>query len=199
MVHIRTRGRLPHWEGAHAAYFVTFRLADSLPKSVLQKLRFERQDIIATAKAMNRELSNAEKARLVFLVSKRVDTYLDSGSGECILARPSIARMLVNTLLHFNGLRYKLYTWCVMPNHVHAIFRPLEKHKLADIVHSWKSFSSKEANRLLNRSGTLWQREYYDHLLRDAEDFCGCIRYVINNPSKAGLKNWPWVDVSESS
>ncbi len=82
-----------------------------------------------------------------------------------------------------------------MPNHVHVVFQPLAGHGLADILHSWKSFTAKKANRLLGRLGEFWQREYYDHLIRDGEEFQRIVRYVGENPRRAGLRNWPWVEV----
>jgi REP element-mobilizing transposase RayT len=103
--------------------------------------------------------------------------------------------MLVETLRHFEGARYRLHAWCVMPNHVHVVFQPLGEYKLATILHAWKSYSTHKANRILRRSGILWQREYYDHLIRDEGDLHRCIQYLIHNPGRAGLKNWQWVGV----
>ena len=79
-----------------------------------------------------------------------------------------------------------------MPNHVHVIFRPLSGHELPKIVHSWKSFTSKQINRRLDRQGSLWMDEYYDHLIRDEKDFKNQVDYVLANPEKAGLQDWPW-------
>jgi hypothetical protein len=73
-----------------------------------------------------------------------------------------------------------------------VVFQPLAEHKLATILHAWKSYSAKEANRILQRSGNFWQREYYDHLIRNERELQRCIQYVLNNPKKAGLKNWAW-------
>jgi REP element-mobilizing transposase RayT len=89
--------------------------------------------------------------------------------------------------------RYRLFAWCVMPNHVHAIMQPHREWTLASILHSWKSFTAIKANRLLKRTGPFWQEEYYDHIVRRGEDFTRIIRYVLENPAKAGLRNWPWV------
>jgi hypothetical protein len=69
-----------------------------------------------------------------------------------------------------------------MPNHVHAVLRPHEGQKLEKILHSWKSFTAKKANELLGRTGGFWQEEYYDHVVRDGEDFRNQIRYVLENP-----------------
>jgi REP element-mobilizing transposase RayT len=192
---IRTRGRLPHWEAKEGTYFVTFRLADSLPQQVLEQFEAERDDIIATATHLGRELSPSEQARLDKLFSERIDAYLDSGAGACHLAKPQIAQMVAEALLHFHGIRYRLFAWCVMPNHVHVVFQPLPEHELPDILHSWKSFTAKRANRLLGRSAEFWQREYYDHLVRNEDDFTRVVRYLAENPLRAKLQHWPWVGI----
>ena len=187
--------RLPHWESGEAVYFVTFRLADSLPQSLLRSLAAQRADILATAKAAGRELSPGERRLLARLFSRRVERYLDAGSGACYLGKPGIAELIARALLHFDGSRYTLFAWCVMPNHVHVVFRPDGGETLADIVHSWKSFTSNAANHRLGRSGRFWQREYYDHQVRSGEEFSRIVRYVAENPLRAGLQNWRWAAV----
>jgi REP element-mobilizing transposase RayT len=190
---MRSRGRLPHWEGENAVYFVTFRLADSLPESVRGRIEFERRDIVQTASAMRRAISAAEEKRLAKLSRKKLESQLDAGAGACWLAQPGIAEIVVEALSHFDGERYRLFAWCVMPNHVHVVFQPTAKNELAEIVHSWKSYSSKKANRELRRSGGFWEREYFDHIVRSPAEFERIVRYVLANPEKAGLRDWPWV------
>lgn len=80
-----------------------------------------------------------------------------------------------------------------MPNHVHAVLQTLPGQELSKILHSWKSFTAKMARTLLGGKGEFWQKESYDHLVRDAQDLEHCIRYVLNNPAAAGLRDWPWV------
>ena len=142
---------------------------------------------------MKRELSADEQRRVTELFGERIEEHLDAASGSCFLANPAIADKLVRALNHFEGVRYRVFAWCIMPNHVHVVFQPLAGHTLAGIVHGWKSYTAKEANRLLRRSGVFWQREYYDHLVRDDADFRRVVRYVLENPLKAGLRDWPWV------
>ncbi|MGB8524236.1 MAG: transposase [Candidatus Acidiferrales bacterium] len=190
MATIRNRGRVPHWEADLAIYFVTFRLADSLPQSVLRTFEFERRDIVATALAAGRELSPSEEKKLETLFSEKIESKLDAGVGRCHMANPAVADAVASTLQHFDMARYDLYAWCVMPNHVHALFRLLDGRALDGVMHSWKSYSAKKANRLLGRAGKFWQREYYDHVVRSEDAFYRIVNYIFHNPEKAGLRDW---------
>jgi REP element-mobilizing transposase RayT len=193
---IRSRGRLPHWEADQAIYFVTFRLADSLPRSVLQEFETERKNIVtATKQAGWAALSPSDERRLEDLLSEKIQAKLDAGAGRCFLANPRIADVVAEALRHFNLSKYRMYAWSIMPNHVHALFRILDGHALAEILHAWKSFSATRANQLLRRSGEFWQREYYDHLVRSEKEFYRILYYITENPNRAGLRNWQWVGV----
>ena len=150
-------------------YFVTFRLADSLPPSVLDEL-----------KHIPKETR-----------SKVIEAHLDAGHGECLLSQPQIAQLLVHTLKTFDGERYTLHDWVVMPNHVHLVMEPRGEHCLSDILHSLKSYTTAEVNRTLERRGELWQHENYDRLLRDQNEFERCVHYVQQNPVKAQLVATP--------
>jgi menaquinone-specific isochorismate synthase len=189
---VRSR-RLPHWEVGGAVYLVTFRLADSLPKQALQKSDWERRDIQATASKMGRGLTAPERKRMEQLQACRLEMTLDTGAGKCFLRKSAIAQIVVNALKEFDGSRYRLFAWSVMPNHVHVLFQSIGNISLARVLHTWKSFSAKAANQILGLSGEFWQREYHDHLIRNAAEFDRAMRYVKENPAKAGLKNWPWV------
>ena len=192
-LHIRKGAYLPHWTREGATYAVTFRLGDSLPRPVLEVWLAERQQIVSTARQMGRPLSNHEEQRLRELHSERVEAYLDAGHGACWLRQPEIAQMVADALRFFDGKRYHLHAWCVMPNHVHTIVEPFTGHELPALLHSWKSFTSKAANRLLGRTGNFWQEEYYDHLIRDEADYGHAMHYLLGNPAAAGLRDWPWV------
>jgi REP element-mobilizing transposase RayT len=127
------------------------------------------------------------------LHSRWLEKTLDTGAGKCFLRNPAIAQIVVNALKEFDGSRYCLFAWSVMPNHVHVLFQTIGNISLVRILHSWKSFSAKAANQILGRNGEFWQREYHDHLIRNMTEFDRAVRYVMENPSKAGLRNWPWV------
>jgi REP element-mobilizing transposase RayT len=192
-IKIRDRSRLPHWEYDGGAYSITFRLADSLPKAILDRLMIEREAAIRSIQRSGREPTDMEREDLKRIFNEKIDIYLDAGAGACHLETPAIAEMIVDTLKHFHDQRHYLIAWCVMPNHVHVIFHPMAGFTLDEITHSWKSFSANKANAVLRRKGTFWQHESYDHLLRNPEYLMRSIDYVLNNPKKANLTNWPWV------
>jgi REP element-mobilizing transposase RayT len=142
---------------------------------------------------MSRSLTVSEQRRHKNLHASKVQALLDAGSGKCYLRNSSVAECTADALRHFDGERYQLYAWCIMPNHVHVVFRMLSDHGLEDILHTWKSFSAKMANQILGRAGQFCQREYFDHSIRDRLQFDRAVRYVIENPTKARLNDWPWV------
>lgn len=161
---------------------VNFRLADSLPASVLKKWQME--------------LAGKPKDEIQQQIYHRAETYLNAGHGECWLRQQEVAMMVENALLHFDGQRYRLLAWCVMPNHVHVLIETRQGFPLPEILHSWKSFTAKAANKILRRQGELWEREYYDRYVRSAEHYLNVINYIEENPVKARLvrvrTEWPW-------
>jgi REP element-mobilizing transposase RayT len=177
---IKSRGRLPHWQADNSTYFLTFRLRDSLPAEVTRGLLAEREHLA-------RMCSTAvERARLDTGFALRLDRELDSGYGSCLLREHG--RVVANALRHFDGERYALHAWCVMPNHVHVMLHVLRGADVPKIVHSWKSFTAHEI-----RLGVIWQREYFDRIVRSPEDYMRTREYIRANPVRAGLKDWPWV------
>jgi valyl-tRNA synthetase len=198
-IHQRKGHNLPHWTKHGATYAVTFRLADSLPPHVLHTWRQEQEDIIRRAQEQGRPLTAHEERELHRLHSTQIETFLDSGQGACQLAKSEIASLVHEALRHFDGRRYDLIAWCIMPNHVHVIVCPFKDYDLAGILQSWKSFTAKQANRLLGATGSFWQEEYYDHLIRDEDDFNNQVNYVLENPEKAGLQDWTWCGIQGST
>ena len=162
-----SRGYLPHMDSPGLLQAITFRLDDSLPREVLDRIA---QD----EKTASRRRSS-------------VEAVLDTGHGKCWLQRHETAELVENALLHFDGQRYRLIAWCIMPNHVHVLIEVLEGHPLAEVVHSWKSFTAKVIDRHLGCSGEFWQREYFDRYIRDDRHLQVAIEYIENNPVGAGL------------
>jgi REP element-mobilizing transposase RayT len=197
---IHTRGYLPHVKREGASYFVTFRLADSLPQDVLLKLQADRAERLRrfhTQKAATQSVSSNELEAIDRDYYRRLERFLDTGSGKCWLRRPEIADGVADALRFFAGQRYRLDAWVVMPNHVHAVLWPMPNHALSDILQSWKRFTAREANKQLARTGEpFWQPESFDHWIRGDEEHARCCRYVVNNPVKAGLcagpDKWRW-------
>ena len=194
---LHARGSLPHLKREGGSYFVTFRLAGTLPKEVLRKLKQEREAIVQQALIAKRPLTWEEQAELFLWYSTRVDAYLDAAHGECWLRRADLASLVSDGLKFFAGVRYDLLAWVVMPNHVHAVLRPWPDWSLSLILKSCKGYTAHEANEVLGRVGkAFWQVESYDHLIRDGEDLHRCCRYTTMNPVKAGLcaqpEDWPW-------
>ncbi len=158
---------LPHWQQPGRTYFITFRLADSVPA---EKLRQWKQLTDKSA------------------VLEELQTWLDRGHGECLLRRPELAAIVENALHHFEGQCYALGEYVIMPTHVHALVTPLNQHGLATIIHSWRSFSAHEINRILQRTGKFWQDESFDHIVRDEQALARFEQYIRENPARAGLK-----------
>jgi putative transposase len=197
------RRRLPHVQPPEATLFITFRLADSLPQSVIEGLRAERQRV---EKAIDRISDHDERIRRDYLEERRLfgrwDEALDtSQQGPRWLADSRIATLMVESLHYRDDQVYTLHAFCIMPNHVHLVCTPLEKadgtcHSLTAILHSLKRYTAREANKVLGRQGTFWQQESYDHVVRDEGEFERIVGYVFNNPVKAGLvstqEEWPW-------
>jgi REP element-mobilizing transposase RayT len=141
---------------------------------------------------------------------ERIAKYEDQGCGACWLRDERLAQLVQNALLHFDGERYRLIAWCVMPNHVHVLLEPgcslgtagvsPASCTLESILHSWKSFTAHEANKILGRDGDFWFREYYDRFIRNERHFANAREYIENNPVKAGLVNekgqWRWSSAS---
>jgi REP element-mobilizing transposase RayT len=176
----RSRGRLPHWQVDSADYSVTFRLRDSLPRAIARQLVQERAYLIQTTQTA------AERATIDKAFDIRLDSYLDAGYGQCILRQHG--DVVAEALRFFDGQRYRLHAWCVMPNHVHVLFRLERGADLDRVLHSWKSYT---AHRI--GLGVIWQREYFDRLIRGPEDFRETRNYILRNPMKAGLRDWKWV------
>jgi 5-methyltetrahydrofolate--homocysteine methyltransferase len=190
-------GSLPHWYREGATYAVTFRLEDTLPKSVLVAYAKEKEELDKRIEQADKDgedgLSWDLHRQQHQLYRDRIEKVLDEGMGECWMKDERVAVILADAIKHFAGERYDLGAWCVMSNHVHIILSPREGESLADILHSIKRFSEREANKVLGREGAFWQKESYDHIIRDVEDYANQRSYVLRNPESAGLVDWKFV------
>ena len=188
---------LPHWYQDGATYAVTFSLADSLPASVIGVYHKEKADLEAILLKAEEagETTTARDARkqLAGLFSGRIEEMMNEQHGSCAMKDPAVAEIVKRCLLHFDGQRYHIGAWCVMPNHVHCLIQPMEGHSLSAILQGIKSAAAKEANQYLGRSGEFWQKDSYDHIVRDGEDYLNQRGYILENPVAAGLADWEFV------
>jgi REP element-mobilizing transposase RayT len=175
------RGKLPHWRQEGAIYFVTFHLADSLPQTKLEWLRREKELWLRLNPEPHSRTQREDYNRRF---AETVDRWLDSGYGRCILAQPDCKAIMESSLTHFDGVRYELGEFIVMPNHVHVIVAPIGANQLTRILHSWKSFSAHQFNRVLRSTGHIWHRESFDHIVRSAENLAKFEAYIRNNANK---------------
>jgi len=170
------RGRIPHLDGEEFTQFVTFRLCDSLPIDALDRWRAEHAE--------------DDKFR------KRIEEFLDAGHGECWLRDDRVAQIVEDALLFHHGRKYDLRAWVIMPNHGHVMLTPRKGQHLPSVMHSIKSFTATAANKVIGRSGQFWQHESFDRYIRNNRHYAAVVRYIENNPVKAGLcakpEDWRW-------
>jgi REP element-mobilizing transposase RayT len=185
-----TQNRLPHWQQIGATCFVTWRLADSLPKDVLDSHFEDRKAWLACHPEPWDEATESDYHRRF---TARIDEWLDQGEGSCLIRQPQLADLARQTLLHFDGERFMMVSFVIMPNHIHVLFTLNAAWTLEQVVHSWKRHSSREINRAIGESGPLWQKDYFDRLVRDSSHFSNCVRYIRRNPTKARLSTGDYV------
>lgn len=181
---------LPHCDAPGAAQFITYRLADSLPAEVLAKLAGEMQ-------ALPVEKQDAYRRQ-------RIEEWADAGYGACLLRDPRIAALVVENWRHYDGERYQLLAWCVMPNHVHLLVWMAEGVALGKVVQGWKGYTGRRIQQLTGgKPGPIWQREYWDRYIRNERHFLQVVDYIHQNPVKAGLvtraEDWAWSSLAEAT
>ncbi|WDE95302.1 transposase [Lentisphaera profundi] len=213
------RGYLPHYDQANKYQMITYRLADSLPKDVLAGF--------AGGSPANK-LSPIPDSSSIDEIKKRklVEKYLDQGYGACYLEIPEVAQLVVENWFHFDGERYDLIAYVIMPNHVHLLIKTYANYTLKDVIHSWKSFTAHKIIKFLDRNAgeppaspgnekvetsigkslelpkKIWMEDYWDRFIRDERHFCSVISYIVQNPVKANLvkdsKEWLWTYINHN-
>lgn len=172
-----SRGYLPHWEAGEVPQSITFRLADSLPRCLLERWRVE-------LTGLDRESLSRER-RI------RIEHALDVGAGSGELRDPQVARIVEEALFFGDGERYRLHAWVIMPNHVHVLITPLNDATLSSILQGWKSVTSRRMNVMFGRKGKVWAREYFDRVVRNQDHYDNVIAYIADNPVHARLCGAP--------
>lgn len=180
----KTRNKLPHWQQDHCAYFITYRLNDSIPVDVLARWKLDRKDWIGMhPQPWDFETEQEYHHRF----SRFIDRQLDDCHGCCLLREPGNAEVIDESLKHFDQERYLLHCHVVMPNHLHVLISMNPDVRLESVISTWKRWTSTEIGRGSGQKGGIWQRDYFDRLIRDWDHFINVARYIRNNPRKAGL------------
>jgi len=196
-VRITDGSSLPHWFQPGVTYFVTFRTEDSIPADVSRLWHQRRDDWLRRHgidpgkrdwKVALDRLPDGLRRTFHATFSREFLEYLDRGLGECVFKRPQIAQIVADSLEHFDGTRYHMGDFVVMPNHVHLLVCLTGETDIGRQCYSWKKYTAGEINRRLGRRGRFWQEESFDHLVRSPEEFEALRRYIANNPAAAGLR-----------
>jgi type I restriction enzyme R subunit len=190
------RRHLPHWDVPNAMYFVTTCLEGSIPAQGLLELTRFRAELRRRPKPahLTEEEWGSHRWKLNFAC---LEEWLDRQPARRVLEEPALAQAVVDSMYHFAGERYDLFAYVVMPSHLHWLFQPLSAWVETDtdpyrtprerITYSLNRFTGTRCNRLLRVNGSFWQTESYDHWVRDVDELERIIRYIEENPVKAGL------------
>ena len=189
--------KLPHFQPAEATFFVTFRLAGSIPKDVIRRLR-ENHQLIEKGILAQKDLTEKEKHELRYAAQRRLfaetDAFLDKNpNGPYWLRQREIAEIMAEAMHYRETNQYDLHAYTIMPNHVHMVMTLLpEAPVLFKIMQHLKRNTAKKSNQILERTGVaFWEDESYDHVVRDEKEFYRIINYILQNPIKAGfVKEW---------
>ena len=209
------RRNMPHIQPGGATFFVTFRLAGSLPKEVVLRLKEEQsknERLLYKVKDETERKKKIDDQRKLYF--GKFDEILDRAtSGRNWLKDERIAKVVADAICLHVKKEFDLLAYCIMLNHVHLVFTvrhdyipsvraearatsTTSRYIVTDILRLIKGSTAREANKILNRTGAFWQHESYDRVVRDEKELNRIIWYTINNPVKAGLvKNaddWKW-------
>ena len=193
---VREGGNLPHWYQAGVTYFVTFRTEDSIPAAAARLWHRRRDDWLRRhgvdvdgknwKEALHR-LPRQVQREFHETFSRELLETLDRGMGACLLRSTELARTVADSLLHFDGDRYQMGDFVVMPNHVHLLVCLTAETAIEAQCYSWKKYSATRINPGSGRTGRFWQEESFDHLVRTPEQLDAIRRYIAANPRHAGL------------
>ena len=176
--------QLPHWRQDGCTYFVTFRLADALSPVAIRRLTLAKE---SSRRRFPAEMNAEQAEEFAASAWELEDRELDESHGSCVLRETAVADIVESALKHFDGQRYRLGSYVVMPNHVHLLVQPLMDHALSDILHSWKSWTANRCNEVLRREGAFWQDESFDHIVRNEHQLERIASYIQLNPEHARL------------
>ena len=188
-------GNLPHWQPAGATFFITMRLAGSIPKHIIEQIKAQKAIDIREKQEEFKEDAQ-QLATALYLIERRYfgiyDKELDKSNEPYWLREKAIANEIKASIEFFEGTALTTHAYCIMPNHLHWVFTHKEDAQVVwRLLQRMKSFTAKKCNNILNRHGQFWEDESYDHIVRDAKEFDNIVLYTLQNPVKAGfVTNW---------
>ena len=174
-----TQGDLPHWHMEGRIYFVTFRLADSLPATATMEYK---KTISAWQDVHGRVLTTEEAKELEKLKLQVINSMLDRCLGRCMLKTIEARKLVEHAFHHFDHSRYHIHDYVIMPNHVHIILQPIDNFSIQSVVSSLKSYTAHGLNKLLNAKGKVWQSESFDRIIRNEHHYWKVVDYIARNP-----------------
>ncbi len=191
------RRNLPHIYPEGAIFFITFRLKNSIPLEVLEKMQEERELKLAEIR-QNKKLSEKEKNEALYAEEKRFFGKYDKAlekyaTHDDFLKKPEIAQIVADKMHEYDTKYYDLIAYCIMSNHVHLLFDTAnyENADMSQIMNLIKGNSAYLCNKALKRKGSFWQKESYDHYVRNYKELENIEHYIVQNPVKAGLvEDW---------
>ena len=185
----------PHWSQAGAVVFITFRTHDSIPREVIEGwdrqkhdwLRKRGMDTGAHWSVIVPELSDADRSEFQKSFNRCREEFLDACHGRCLLKRRELSEVVASSLLHFDGQRYRMGDFIVMPNHVHLLAAFKSTEAMKEQCDSWLHYTAYRINQAIGEKGKFWQREPFDHLVRSPRQYEYLRQYIAENPQKANL------------
>ncbi len=185
----------PHWSQAGAVVFITFRSHDSIPRAVLQQWEREKQEWLRlhgheAAKHWSvvvPTLGESDRADFHKRFNRCREEFLDACHGRCLL-RPELAQIVADSLLHFDGDRYRMGDFIIMPTHVHLLAAFATAEGMKQQCDSWLHYTAWQVNRAIGAKGKFWQQEPFDHLVRSVQQYEYLRQYIAENPRNARLK-----------
>ena len=203
---------LPHFQLPGQAYFVTFCLWNAVPQHALisysnqlRQIRLQLDD--GKRHHRNDQIQNELRKDNYLLRQQYIKAYDDllaqRFDRSIDLDQTDHLAIIREALSFWDGSRIDNYAWCIMPNHVHWVFKTRETDHhgkpvyLSEIMESIKKQTAKQINRLIGRQGHLWQKESFDITIRNDQHLYHAIEYTLNNPVMAGYvkdrKDWPGI------
>ena len=181
------RKNLPHWQQEGKIHYLTIRLHDSLPRQVVDQYKAEKEIFLHK---YPRPWDDDIIRKYQLLISNPIENYLDAGYGCCALGDPSARQYLIDAIDYYDGNRFGVLAYVIMPNHMHMLVVPLNGYGLDETVSSVLRFSATGINRHIGRKGKFWQTEPFDSIVRNQMHYIKCLEYIKHNPDNLPIGSY---------